>query len=258
MAPARLLSFFAGLAGLLASLTSCATAAPPEAALQSFAGLPMAPLDADSYVEPATPAAARDRLRRLSRDAARRIEAFYGARVGPRPVVIFCGADPCRLHFAGPTRRSWSLAPGQAAAGARYVAGARPTIVVVRTDAHAENVLAHELSHLELQSRARPGRAPTWFDEGVATAVGLEQDCAKVAPTPMSRLASLVDDDAWFAFTSAPGALAPAYCGARREVEAWLRLNGARALLALLDELRAGRAFEDVYQVAAIVTPRTQ
>jgi hypothetical protein len=248
MSRPRLLSF------VLASLTSCASSAP-RASLASLAGMPMATLDADSYVEPTTPADVRDRLRRLSRNAWRRIESFYGSPASARPIVIFCGADPCRLHFAGPTRRSWSLAPGHGADGARYVAGARPTLVIVRTDAHAENVLAHELSHLELQARARPGRAPTWFDEGVATAVGREQDCAKVEPTPLSRLTPLVDDDAWFAFTSAPGALAPAYCGARREVESWLRLNGAPGLLALLDGLRAGRSFEDVYRGPAIVMP---
>jgi hypothetical protein len=237
---------------LALTLAACAATPAPvqpgvESRVESFGGLLMAPLDADTYVEPATPPAAQERLRLLSRGASRRVESFFGGRVGPRPLVVFCGAEPCRLHFAGPTRRSWSLAPGQAAEGARYVAGARPTIVVVRTDAHAENVLAHELSHVELQARARPGHAPTWFDEGVATYVGREQDCTNVAPTPMDRLAPLADDDTWFAWTSEPGALVPAYCGARREVEAWLQRSGTRGLLALLDGLRAGRPFDDLY-----------
>jgi hypothetical protein len=161
--------------------------------------------------------------------------------------VIFCGTNPCRLHFTGPTRRSWSLAPGNGATGAKYVAKDRHTIIIVRTDAHAENQLAHELSHVELQERARPGRPPTWFDEGVATYVGGEQDCAAVTPTPMSSLVKLTDDDAWFAWTSKPGALVPAYCGARREVAAWMEGGGTRRLETLLAGLRDRRPFAELY-----------
>lgn len=243
--PVALLTF-----ATLALTAGCAARVlpPPRAGSISFAGMNMMPLDGDTYVEPATPPPIQERLRQLTLRAAGRIDAFYGARVGPRPLVIFCGTEPCRLHFVGPTRRSWSLAPGHRADGARYVARDRQTIIVVRTDPHAEQVLTHELSHVELQARARPGRAPTWFDEGVATYLGREQDCASVTPTPIARLSGLDDDDAWFAWTSRRGALIPAYCGARREVAAWLERHGVAQLLALLDGLRAGRSFDELYR----------
>lgn len=237
------------MVGLLIGLASCGTneAATRRNAQPSFDGTHADATGKDTFFDPAISDEARSRLGRAYVSARQRVADFFGERRAPEPLVVFCGSDECRVYFTGPAKRSWSLEPGGRAPGGKYVAGSRPTIIIVRTDAVAENVLAHELSHVELQFRIRPGHVPTWFNEGVATYVGREPECRKDTPVATVDLQKLERNDDWNARTNEPGALVPIYCRARQEVASWLDLRGQRAFLDLLTAVRLGHPFTEPY-----------
>src|SRR5262249_22131457 len=157
----------------------------------------MSPLCDDVYVESGTPPETRVALKAAYTGAVKRVTGFYGGLHIERPRVIFCGTDTCRTYFAGPTRRSWDLAPGRSAPGARYVSRGRYSVVMVHEDALTENALTHELSHLELQRRVAGGDVPIWFNEGVATFVGGEPVCTRVTARGVHDLRTLSENDAW-------------------------------------------------------------
>lgn len=238
--------------GLLLGLAACGTNEPEirRYAQPTFGGLLTDVDGTDVFYDPAISTEERSRLRSAYTSARQRVAGFFGERLAPVPLVVFCASDPCRVYFTGPAKRSWTLEPGGRAPGGTYVAGKRPTIIIVRADAVAENVLAHELSHLELQFRVRPGHVPTWFNEGVATYVGLEPACWSWKETSVASvdLEKLDRNDDWIARTNEPGALVPTYCRARQEVANWLKLRDRHQFHELLTAVSQGRPFTESYR----------
>jgi hypothetical protein len=230
-------------------LTGASACAPPSrsAPRLAYAGRAMSPLCDDVYVESGTPPEKRAELRMAYTSAVKRVTGFYGGLHVERPRVVFCASDTCRVWFAGPTRRSWNLAPGRHAPGARYVSDGRYTVVMVHVDALSENALAHELSHLELQRRVAGGDVPIWFNEGVATYLGGEPVCTGVEARGIHDLRALSANEAWIAYTDRPGRLQPTYCQARDEVSAWIARYGKRPLLGLIDAVRRRERFDPLY-----------
>jgi hypothetical protein len=244
---ARLLApiFFCVAAVSLAVAPVAAAAAPPPPA--AFAEASMVALGADVLADPAIAAADRERLVRDYGAAVARVEAALGPLRGVHPLAIFCQSDPCKLYFAGPQRRSWTLRPGDREPGAPFVAGARLTVLVMRADPGARDVLGHELVHAELSQRLRGAHLPQWFHEGLASVIGGAPACPQPLPPGVDDLRRLDRNDAWADFTSQRGVLDATYCQARAEVSAWLARAGAARLPALVDAARDGAAFENLY-----------
>jgi hypothetical protein len=236
--------------GLLFGLASCGTNEPEirRYAQPTFGGTFTDWDGADVFYDPAICADERARLRGAYTSARQRVADFFGARYAPAPLVVFCGSDPCRVYFTGPMKRSWNLEPGGRAPGGTYVAGKRATIIIVRTDAAAENVLVRELSHVELQFRTKPGHVPAWFNEGVATFVGHEPGCGNATSLASVDLGKLDRNEDWLARTGDPTALIRNSCRARQEVASWLEKRGLPQLVDVLDAVSAGLPFKGAYE----------
>jgi hypothetical protein len=119
----------------------------------------------DVYVDPATTPAERADLARAYPTAVHRLDSALGELQADRPITIFCKTPACQLYFAGTAKRSYVLSPGEVLPGATYSPD-RLTVVIVRVDAPATNVLVHELVHVELDSRLHRAFVPTWFMKG--------------------------------------------------------------------------------------------
>jgi Concanavalin A-like lectin/glucanases superfamily len=201
----------------------------------------------DVYVDPATDVAERERLRRDYVDAARVVSDALGPWQTDLPTAIFCKTDPCRRFFAGPSQRSRTLAPGSSAPGAAYVAGDRTTIVVLRVDAGARAVIAHEMVHVAASLRLRDAPVPQWFHEGLAIDVSGAPDCSDRPAAGVDDLRSLDSPGVWTAHTDVLDQQHPTYCQAGAEVQAWIRRHGERHLEELLTAVRDGASFYERY-----------
>jgi hypothetical protein len=210
-------------------------------------GFAMVPVCDDVYVDPETPPPRLDLMRTTPSRAAERIVAWYGPLRAPRPRVVFCDTDACRLFFAGPAKRGWDVRRGHSAPGAAYVSRDRATLVIVCADARAERMLAHELSHEELAHRTRRARVPAWFDEGLATHLSGEPDCARALPPVVDDLRTLDRAEAWQTVASDPKRRPALYCQARAAVAAWLTDDGHTRFTALLKALNTGTTFDIAY-----------
>jgi TonB family protein len=227
--------------------SACAPSAD-EPAMRSLGNRPMLALCADVYADPATPREAWQPLRESVSRAAQRNVDIYGPLLSPNPTIIFCHTDDCRRYFAGPSMRSGSLDPGRSASGARFVA-ARPTIIVARTDWRAVNHLAYGWSDVELGIRARWAFVPAWFREGAAAFVSDEPWCIGTKVSVADNLHDFDLPGEWVSATNSPNPdqnLA-VRCEARRAVTAWFGARGPGALPSLIDRIRVGVGFYDVY-----------
>jgi hypothetical protein len=207
----------------------------------------LVPVCRDVHVDPATTPAERAAVRVMSGQATRHVVRLLGPARSTPPVVILCKTDACTVHFAGPWRRSWVLAPHGKVPGGRYQAGDRTTIVIVRVDPGALGHLAHELVHVELYHRLEGHRAPAWFHEGAAAALANAPACQPGMVRGIDDLRNLDENQAWANHTNLPGKMHPTYCQARAEVEGWMGRNGRERFLALIAAVRMGAAFDDVY-----------
>ena len=200
----------------------------------------------DVYVDPATTPAERAELSRAYATAVHRVAAVLGELKADRPVTIFCKTAACQLYFAGTARRSYVLSPGEVLPGATYSPD-RSSVVIVRVDAPATNVLVHELVHVELYSRLHHAFVPAWFHEGIAASFADAPTCTPSVSRGIDDLRRLDQNLAWADYTNQPGTIDRTYCQARTEVEAWLRRFGQPHVFALLDAVRDGAAFYDAY-----------
>jgi hypothetical protein len=198
------------------------------------------------YVDPAYGRFEHAALISMVGRARRRLIEFYGEQRSADPDVIFCMTQACSTHFSGPDIRSRALGTGSIGPGGSYRAP-RPTVVIVRHGTTAENVLVHEFSHIEHHARFGTGRAPTWFHEGVAVYMSGEPDCSGVTDKGIDDLSRLSGANAWGQYTNDRSRLRPTYCQASAEIRAWLQRSGKPALLKLMDEVKSGKPFADIY-----------
>jgi hypothetical protein len=226
------------------------TCVPPDPLEKELAydGRTMLHVCENVHVDPATPPGRHAFLRDVPARAAARAAAFYGPLRGSRPLIIFCHTDACRVFFTGPDKRGRAIVPDSSGPEGRYFAGARWTLVIVRTDARAEDLLTHEISHLELDTRLRGGRVPAWFNEGLATYISGEPDCAAPLPPAVADLRTLDTGDAWLAQTSAPERQQATYCQARAAVAAWLGDDGRARCSTLVQAVSTGTAFDRAWR----------
>ena len=125
-----------------------------------------------------------------------------------------------------------------------YPEGATPTI------------LAHELAHTELHQRAGSNRrffsqaVPTWFDEGLAVYIShdtryLDVENGVVTGCKAGNWPQPPSDQRTFRRLGATEAEA-IYTASACQVIDWIdRHGGAKAVISLLDEIRAGDAFRE-------------
>nr|BFE84501.1 hypothetical protein GCM10020093_071020 [Planobispora longispora] len=107
------------------------------------------------YTEPDLPPDRRRRAIEIVEAAGRRVHDFYGGRESA-PRVLVCATDDCYRRIGG--------------GGERGIAILNRAVMLSPRGAN-EVIAAHELSHVELDSRIGPGRVPRWFDEGLAVVV---------------------------------------------------------------------------------------
>jgi hypothetical protein len=148
---------------------------------------------------------------------------------------------------------------GQRVPGASYVGGATPTVILNGLDL---GTWVHELVHIEMRTRLGDAHVPDWFEEGLAFAWGQTLNvCSKDPPHGIDDLRRL--DRVWGAYLDTriqdERSLVSdhsVYCQAGAEVDAWLKKNGRDALFALLEAVRKGGRFDDVYGPMLTQQPR--
>ena len=205
------------------------------------------PLGENIYADAATTEAERASLRASYTEAVRAVADALGPWQADVPRALFCKTDTCRRYLGGPSFRSRAIGAGGSAPGGRYVSPDRSSILVLRTDAGARGVTAHEMVHIEVAARLRKALVPEWFNEGVAALVSGAPNCEDRPAPAIDDLRLLESNAAWEAFTNVVPQQHAAYCQARAEVAAWVGAHGRERLVELLASLRDGASFYPAY-----------
>jgi hypothetical protein len=176
------------------------------------------------------PAATRRTLMMLEA-AERRVARVFG-KGDRRPVVLVCRTEACEARVAGPSQAPHTL-------GVAY----GWSFVRLSPRGLTEDVLAHELTHIEIHRRIglvaiATGRLPAWWNEGMATII------ASGTPTSCPRSPGALPGTPleWRRTTGAmPGRL---YLLAACRTAEWLERNGGmQGALDMLDDLGRGGTF---------------
>jgi hypothetical protein len=206
-----------------------------------------APISERVYVDEQMPAPERATVLETIRGARDRVAAFFGG-VTANPEIFVCATLECFESKGGVSTRAKSF-------------GSR--MILVSPRGRDTEIIAHELTHVELSSRIgdyRSKRAvPAWFHEGLAVLVSRD---------------SRYSDETWLRLTAngrdAPkldtlgfGRAVPwseenwqlSYGTARRAVGEWYSCAGRRGLLRLLGEIKRGAKFTDVFGATCATTP---
>jgi hypothetical protein len=180
------------------------------------------------------------------------IVAVYGERMAS-PRVVWCKTLECATFFSGSDHRSHAdRGKGVSRADSQY-AFSVPALVITRQALYPRNVravevLTHENSHLELHARLRGASVPAWFNEGIASYVGGEQDC-RPGMRGIDDLFELQSGSQWTDYTNKYKQKSRlTYCQARNEVAGWIAEHGGFAsVLDLLAKRARGRSFFSLY-----------
>lgn len=175
----------------------------------------------------------------------------YGQLQATQPDVLVCQSNACIDYFAGARRRNTTLYPGTYAG--QYVAPRMSVVLVAPTWTQNPYVLAHEFSHVEVATRIGNQHVPAWFDEGLATYLAGEPICTNVSGKGIDDLRRLDWETDWVAYTGPEDVFFKTYCQARAEVAAWIGKRGNAGVVQLLDAVRQGQSFWNLY--GAMVTP---
>ncbi|MCU0911553.1 MAG: hypothetical protein MUE98_09490 [Rhodobacteraceae bacterium] len=176
------------------------------------------------------PAATRRTLMMLEA-AERRVARVFG-KGDSRPVVLVCRTAECEARVGGLWQAPHTL-------GVAY----GWSFVRLSPRGFSEDVLAHELTHIEIHRRIgliaiATGRLPAWWNEGMATIV------ASGRPTSCPRAPGALPGTPleWRRTTGVlPGRL---YLLAACRTRDWLDRNGGmQGALAMLDDLGDGASF---------------
>jgi hypothetical protein len=207
------------------------------------------------WFDPAMSEEEQLRVAEMLVQAQAKIIAIYGERIAPSRVV-WCKTRECILFFAGTDGRSFnSPGSGKRRADAQYVFFFPALVITVQLGRPARNafalgVLTHEMSHRELSARLRGESVPTWFNEGVASYIGgdQDQDC-RPGIRGTDNLFELQTTRQWIDYTFKNRQKSrPTYCQARNEVNAWVAEHGGfAAVLELLAKRSKGKSFASLY-----------
>ena len=245
----------------LPSASAAAAKAPIAPALKKSPDPHFDALSDDVLVEHGASAALGARVLRDYEGARRDLTRVFGSVISERPVAVVCESSTCVQYVAGPPGRSWALGPHQSLPGAEFISGDRSTIAIVRADEGTGAHMLHEMIHLEAHERLGEARVPAWFHKGLAFSYANRDECKKPYPNGIDDLRRLDDNRAWAEFTNRHlERLHITYCQAFREVDTWLSGRDRDAPRTLLDAVRNGKSFYDVYgsmltQTSAVRAP---
>jgi hypothetical protein len=186
------------------------------------------------YTDPATTPAQTRTLTEMVGSARWQVSEFYGGQQSAPPVLA-CFDDACYERIGGGRERG--------------IAVLNRAVMLSPRGIDVE-ILAHEMSHVEIHRRLDGAPIPQWFDEGLAVAVA--DDHRYLAPAgsadrclahPDGPLPVSLDD--WLTAASAD---ADEYAKAACAVSRWLADYGSprEATTTLVDRLRSGETFTDV------------
>ena len=202
------------------------------------------------YVESSMSSAQRQAVQREIELGRAAVEAFWGG-ITTAPYFVACVTTDCDVRFGS---------YGQRAAAYGDIA------IRLSPRGMTASLIAHEWSHAELYRRSgglwHARRIPRWFDEGVAVVVAneprhSEANWAEIRrlnlPTP--ALVTLVTFGDWGAAMRAfgetagdvPGNRHVVYTVAGHAVRTFLACAGPEGIVAILDAVRAGSAFDEAY-----------
>lgn len=216
------------------------------------------------YVEAGMPAQQRAELIAAKSWAEDAIHRAYGD-VLSSPIVHACWSEKCYERFSG----MGSVAK---------VYGDRILVSPRGLNGH---FITHEWSHAELHKRLTLSgyfRVPSWFDEGVAVAISeapehseahwqylVEYDVPRPDRAELMRMKTLRqwldavhrygEDDNQQRMARGEARIAPVYAAAGHEVRLWLASAGTFGLLALIDQVNAGVAFDTAYCAVVSTQP---
>lgn len=120
------------------------------------------------------------------------------------------------------------------------------------------DIMAHEMTHAELQKRLYAGKAlsgqlvPTWFDEGVATQNDYRDAYSEESWAQQTNMGEItiplheMDTAAKFYVGTAEDRRFR-YLLSRHEVNAWIAAHGMDALISLIDGVNQGADFHTLY-----------
>ncbi len=235
---------------LLGLLTNTALFAQTSRQSIPFGDQSLRPIGATLYADPAYDPRKYAELSTSMRKAKQSVTNFFGEQRAPDPDVIFCKRQACASYFSGSSQRGKALRPGQTGSGGAYKAQ-RPTIVIVKQGPYAQAQLAHEMNHIEVNARTAGKVMPSWFVEGLATLMAGQPDCShneRIAKDGTNHLRVMQTTNAsWATYTDDPSRSRTSYCQASYEVSLWITRHGKPALISLLDQVRMGKHFDDLY-----------
>jgi len=139
-----------------------------------------------------------------------------------------------------------------------FVFNGAKSYIAVNIDRVDTDVLSHEMSHAELHARIYEGRystsqlVPVWFDEGLAMQVDYREKYNEDAWVALSQTinsqVNLSDIESLSQFFNEDSEIRTNnYIISRHKVNEWLIEHGHEGLFELIDGIREGIAFEDLY-----------
>jgi hypothetical protein len=189
------------------------------------------------------------------------IVTFYQGRLA-QSRIVWCKTPACATFFAGNDRRPFST-PGKGLRkeGAQYTFVVPSIVVLGGARDFSGRVLTHEMSHMEFRARLHGASVPAWFNEGIASYIGGDQDhFCKPGLRGIDNLFELQRGSQWVEYTFKHRDKARlTYCQARNEVAEWIAERGGfGVVLDLLAGRSKGRSFTSLYgrQQAQLLGPR--
>lgn len=189
----------------------------------AFAHVGMEQLCSDVYAEQPLTQQDRDTLVETHDTVQRRLRALFGSADESRVLTLFCRTAACKVAFGADPSSARAADLGFARDVVMTTEGPlmQRAVVVSAPTTRTGHILMHESVHARMKSWAPYDALPTWFNEGLATALADEPSCANYAPSSDFDVAALTDKAAWQEQVAQPGMTLPTYCQARFAVEAW-------------------------------------
>lgn len=237
---------------LIAFLAGCSTVYKYKVMLPST-WIGMERLAEGVYIDSGMDDRQRHQLLEEIERAKEKVNHVWGS-IETRPEIYACSTEVCFQSFGGSTNRANSIGGGKLLLSPRALNSA---------------MVSHEWSHTELYPRVGGlwawRRIPNWFDEGVAVMVSEDPRHGEqvwstiinegIVPPPPDELSS---HRKWIQAVKKfrdpdinPNNLAVVYTTAGHAVREWYDKAGRDGLLELVQQVKEGSSFEDVYVTVA-------
>ena len=225
--------------------TSCSTV--PN--VVSFNGKKLTTNGDNVYFDPSLTDLERNNLQSALKNAKKNIINFYGEMQSKIPLTIFCKSIECSEYFTGITKRSMVRSANVEIKTASFLPTETTMIIAGYSLQQNENILTHEISHLEFKVRLFGNRVPQWFNEGSAVLISGAPDCRNIDVGNAVNLNVIFKNQyEWSSYTDYQivhntKQSTVTYCESAKEVELWLKQNGKQKFINLIQSVSIGRNF---------------